>query len=177
MIPLVSFIGKSESGKTTLLEKIISELKSKGYRVGVIKHTPHDFDIDHEGKDTWRFTKAGADVVAAASTNRIAFIERVPQEPDLDQVQALFEGKADIILTEGFKTSNTSKILVLRQEDHREQLHYNGEILATVIPRLSPDGIPVFSLKEIGNIVDLIVRQQWGGGGPLPELLLPAAQN
>lgn len=177
MIPMVSFVGKSESGKTTLLEKIISALKSKGYRVGVIKHTPHDFDIDHEGKDTWRFAQAGADIVAAASTDRITFIERVPQEPDLDQMQTLFEGKADIILTEGFKTSDTAKILVLRQASDREQLHYNGEILATVIPQVSPDGVPGFSPKEIGNIVDLIVRQLWEKEEPLPELLLPAAQN
>ena len=176
MIPVVSFVGRSESGKTTLLEKVIGELKSRGYRVGVIKHTPHGFDIDHEGKDTWRFAQAGADVVAAASANQIAFIERVPQEPDLDQMRALFEGKADIVLTEGFKTSNTAKILVLRQKQDREQMSYSGETLATVSPHLSPDGIPVFSPEEISDIVNLMVRQLWGQG-QLTELLLPATLN
>ncbi len=59
MIPIVSFVGKSNSDKTTLLEKVVRELKLRGYRVAVIKHTHHELDIDQSGKDSWRLAQAG----------------------------------------------------------------------------------------------------------------------
>ncbi len=74
MIPIVSFVGKSNTGKTMLLEKVVSGLRSKGYRVAVIKHSPHGFDMDQPGKDTWRLANAGSDVVAISSPDRMAFI-------------------------------------------------------------------------------------------------------
>ena len=141
-----------------------------GYRVGVIKHTPHGFDIDPDGKDTWRFSKAGASVVSAVSSNRIAFIEEVQEEPDLDRMRTLFEGKVDIILTEGYKTSNTDKILVARNGSELEQVKCNGEILATVSSRLSSDGIPVFRPEDIRAVVNLLVQQIGEIVGSLPEL-------
>ena len=174
MITIVSFVGRSKSGKTTLLETVIGKLKAMDYRVGVIKHTPHGFDIDHNGKDTWRFSKAGANVVAAVSSNRIAVIEEVQEEPDLDRVRALFEGKVDIILTEGYKTSNTDKILVARNGSELEQVKCNGEILATVSSRLSSDGIPVFRPEDIRDVINLLVQQLGERERPLRELLFPA---
>ena len=63
MPPIVSIVGKSDSGKTTLLEKLVAAIRSRGYRVGTIKHDTHGFDIDHEGKDSWRHKKAGARTV------------------------------------------------------------------------------------------------------------------
>ncbi len=65
--PIVSFVGNSNSGKTTLLEMVVIELKLKEYRVVVIKHSPHGFDIDQPGKDTWRLTQAGSDIVVVSS--------------------------------------------------------------------------------------------------------------
>lgn len=158
MIPVVSFVGKSNSGKTTLLEKVVRELKIKGYRMAVVKHSPHGFDIDHEGKDSWRLFEAGSKVVGVSSPDRVAFIEDVDKELSLTQLQALFQGKADILLAEGYKASDTPKIVVMaREEDNREGLTYKGKTLAVVSPKLSLLGIPEFSSAEVLRIVNLLV--------------------
>jgi molybdopterin-guanine dinucleotide biosynthesis protein B len=141
------------------MEIMIKELKSTGYRVGVIKHTPHGFDIEPDGKDTSRFSKAGADIVAAVAPNRIAFIEELPEEPELDQVRNIFENKVDIVLTEGYKTSTTTKIVVVRNGNNVERSNYNGQILTVVYSRLSPEGIPVFHPEDILEVINLLVKQ------------------
>jgi len=74
MTAIVSFVGKSDVGKTTVLEKVVRELKKRGYRVAVVKHDIHGFEIDRPGKDTWRFAQAGSDVVVISSKNKMAMI-------------------------------------------------------------------------------------------------------
>ena len=157
MIPVVCFVGRSESGKTTLLEQVIIELKSKRFRVGVLKHTPDGFDIDHKGKDSWRFAQADADIVAVASTDRIAFVERVEREPDLEQIREYFEGKVDILLVEGYKTSTAPKILVVRNNQDTEPPRCNGEILGTISSRRSQNGVPTFNSEVVGRVVSMIL--------------------
>ncbi len=158
MIPVVSFIGRSNSGKTTLLEKVVRELKSKGYRVGVVKHTHHNFAIDHPGKDSWRLAQAGSDVVALSSPNKVAFIEHVESEVDLDQLSTFFEGKVDIVLAEGYKKGNAAKILVLATGQDREQLCLE-EPLVTILARPSSPGYPQFDYDDVIHIVDLLIAQ------------------
>ena len=77
----VSFVAKSGTGKTTLLEKVITELKCRGYRVGVIKHDAHRFDIDHPGKDSHRLTLAGADTMLISSPEKLAVIKKHDASP------------------------------------------------------------------------------------------------
>lgn len=114
MIPVISIVGKSNSGKTTLIERIIPHLKAKGYKVGTIKHDAHHFEIDHEGKDTWRMTKSGADKVVISSKDKLALVKRLDDEEDLDKIiEWLFED-VDIIITEGYKSHNKPKIEVIR---------------------------------------------------------------
>jgi molybdopterin-guanine dinucleotide biosynthesis protein B len=157
--PIVSFVGNSNSGKTTLLEMVVIELKLKEYRVVVIKHSPHGFDIDQPGKDTWRLTQAGSDIVVVSSPDKVAFIERVDAELTLSQIEALLRGKADMVLTEGYKNGNTAKILVLDDEHDREQFCYQGERLATISTRLSPLGMPEFDYDDVTRIVNLLIGQ------------------
>ena len=83
MIPVVSIVGKSNSGKTTLLEKLIPELKRRGYRVATVKHDTHGFEVDQPGKDTWRLAQAGADAVVISSSDKLALIKRVRDELDV----------------------------------------------------------------------------------------------
>lgn len=155
--PIVSFIGTANSGKTTLLKKVVAELKLKGYRVAVIKHTHHDFDIDQIGKDTWWLAQAGSDIVAVSSPNKVAFIERVDIELTLEQIVELIGGNADIVLTEGYKNCDTAKIVV--RGNGREQLYYEGETLATVSTHLSSSGRPQFNDEDVVSIVNLLVKQ------------------
>jgi len=88
--------GKSDSGKTTLIEKLIAEIKSRCYRVGVIKHTAHGFDMDQPGKDSWRHQKAGADTVLLAAPDSLAMIKKQASAP-LDDLLTYFEGM-DLVL-------------------------------------------------------------------------------
>ena len=101
-IPILSIIGKSGCGKTTLLEKLIAELKRRGYRVATIKHHSHPgFEIDQPGKDTWRHAQAGSDHVIIAAPDKIASIRRLSRPLTLDEIAAEIR-EVDIILTEGF---------------------------------------------------------------------------
>ena len=115
-IQAVSFVAKSGTGKTTLLEKVISELKGRGYRVGVIKHDAHRFDIDHPGKDSHRLTAAGADTMLISSPEKLAVVKKHAASPPIEELIATYFGDVDIVLTEGFKKSGLPKIEVHRAE-------------------------------------------------------------
>lgn len=169
--PIVSFIGTANSGKTTLLVKVITELKLKGYRVAVIKHSHHEFDIDQAGKDTWRLAQAECDIVAVSSPSKVAFIERVDTELTLDQIVELIGENADIVLTEGYKNCDTAKIVV--RGNGQEPLYYEGETLATVSAHFSSSGRPQYDDDDVASIVNLLVKQiVWNPSGYKLEGLL-----
>lgn len=181
VIPVVSFIGRSNSGKTTFLERLVKELKLRGYRVGVVKHTPHSFDIDHPRKDTKRLAQAGSDMVVISSPDRVALIERVDTELTLSQLLKFFEGTVDILLTEGYKNEDTDKILILSAKQEEGPPFYKGKLLATVHARLSPLGIPQFDCDDVIGIADLLVEKLIGTFSRMPEdfskLDTPASRN
>ncbi len=116
MAAVVSFVGISGTGKTTLIEGAVRELKKQGYRVAVIKHAHHGFEMDQEGKDTWRFTQAGSDIVLVSSPDKVAIIERVSEEVWLPQLLTLVSHKVDIVLVEGYKWASKIKIEVSASE-------------------------------------------------------------
>ena len=117
MTPVVSFHGYSGSGKTSLLVKIIPLLKARGYRVGVIKHAHHGFDIDIQGKDSFRFSEAGSDIVALASPEKLAIIEKTERDCSLKQLVPMIADKVDIVLVEGFKHQGTFKLDVAKYNE------------------------------------------------------------
>jgi len=116
-MPLViSIVGKSKSGKTAVIEELIGELRSRGYRVVTIKHAHCGMTFDEPGKDSWRHIQAGSEATAIVSPDRIVLIKPVAQELTLDQVARLFGEDYDIILAEGFKQSDAPKVEVHRRE-------------------------------------------------------------
>jgi len=80
MQPIISIVGKSDSGKTTLLEGLIAELKQRGYGVAVIKHTKHDVELDTTNKDTWRLSRAGSELSAISSANNLAVFTKMTRD-------------------------------------------------------------------------------------------------
>ena len=116
MAPVVAIVGRSKSGKTTLIEKLISELKSRGYRIATVKHVSHELSLDEPGKDSWRHVQAGSAATAIGSSNQIVLIKPVTRAPRLDEIACLFNNDYDIILAEGFKQSGVPKIEVHRKE-------------------------------------------------------------
>ncbi|MCB1757661.1 MAG: molybdopterin-guanine dinucleotide biosynthesis protein B, partial [Gammaproteobacteria bacterium] len=117
-IPVLGFAAWSGTGKTTLLTRIIPLLNERGYRLGIIKHVHHAFDIDKPGKDTYRLRKSGASQIIAASRHRLAFIrelEDLLEEPSLqDALDTLHTDELDLILVEGYKHQPIAKIELYR---------------------------------------------------------------
>ncbi len=116
MPSIVSIIGISKSGKTTLIEKLVVELKSRGYRVATVKHTPHGATFDEPDKDSWRHLQAGSETTVISSKDKIMLIKPVASDITLDEIVKLFGEEFDIILAEGFKQGNAPKIEVHRKE-------------------------------------------------------------
>ena len=116
MPPIVSIVGKSKSGKTALIEKLIGELKSRGYRVATIKHTPQGMTFDEPDKDSWRHIQAGSEATAITSPDKIVLIKPIAQDVTLGEIVRFFGEDYDIILAEGFKQDDAPKIEVHRKE-------------------------------------------------------------
>jgi molybdopterin-guanine dinucleotide biosynthesis protein B len=154
-IPALSVVGKSDSGKTTLLEKLIPELKRRGYRVAVIKHDVHGFSIDIPGKDSWRLQQAGADQVLIAAPDKLAHIRRLERELPLEEILAGISG-VDLILTEGYKRGPLPKIEVSRRERSQELLCAEEELFAIVSDQRFPLAVPQFDLDDAAGLADLI---------------------
>lgn len=155
MPPVISIVGKSGVGKTTLLEKLIPELKRRGYRVATVKHDVHGFEIDQPGKDTWRHARAGSDHVVIASPNRIAHIQKLDRELTLPEIVAAIHD-ADIVLTEGYKRGPAPKIEVSRAERSRELICAPEELVAIATDQPYDLDVPQFGLDDVVGLADLI---------------------
>lgn len=156
MLPIVSIVGKSNSGKTTLLESLISTLKGRGYRVGAIKHSSKDVEFDTANKDSWKFSRAGSAVSALCSFQRLAVFRDLEHDPEPAELARFVCPDCDLVLTEGFKRSNNYKIEVHRREQGAGLLNPAGELLAVVTDEAVETEAPQFSREETGKIADLI---------------------
>lgn len=155
--PVISIVGKTNSGKTTLMEKIIPELKTRGYKVGTIKHDVHGFEIDYEGKDTYRHFQVGADTVVIASSKKMALIKRLNEPLSLDELVEKFFPDVDIIITEGYKTQDKPKIEVFRSAIHDQPLCTDADNrIALVSDKRLEINVPQFNLDGINGLVDFI---------------------
>ena len=154
-VPVVSVVGKSGVGKTTFLEKLIPELKRRGYRVGTIKHDWGGFEIDQPGKDTWRHAQAGSDVVVISSPHKMAMIRRVDAELSLDEIVATLP-PLDIVITEGFKAEKKPKIEVVRSAVAHELLSSESDLLAIVADRSFAVTVPHFGLDDAAGVAALL---------------------
>lgn len=158
MIPIVSIVGKSDSGKTTLIEKLIAELTRRGWRVATIKHNRHGFEIDHEGKDSWRHKKAGAVTTVLVSSRQVAVIEDVDIDYELAEIRTRYIRNADIILAEGYKTNPHPKIEVFRSELRKERLCSPADnLIALAVDRPLSAEVPCFDRDDAAGLADLIV--------------------
>lgn len=158
-IPVVCFVGRSNSGKTTLLEKVIPVLIRMGFRVGAIKHDAHSFEMDHRGKDTWRMAAAGADKVAISSAEKTAVIWKNRSEPKLGGlVSGVMEG-VDVVLTEGYKTENKPKIEVIRKEVSEEMVCGRRNLLAVVTDSAKDFGVRTFGFEQVLTIAEFIEKE------------------
>jgi molybdopterin-guanine dinucleotide biosynthesis protein MobB len=154
MPPIVSIVGKSKSGKTTLIEKLLGELKSRGYKVATVKHTNQKLTFDEPGKDSWRHTQAGSEVTIVSSPDKLVLIKPLREEPSLEEIAHLAGEDYDLILTEGFSEGNAPKIEVRGKEAplaaRKLIAIVSEEPVKTKTRRFSPD--------DIKGLADLLER-------------------
>ena len=158
-IPIVAIVGRSGSGKTTLIEKLLPEFRRRGYRIGTIKHHLHDFEVDKEGKDSWRHARAGADTVVVVSPYKLAVVKEMHRtEPPLESIAERYIHDVDLILAEGYKRGEHYKVEIFRTSVHEKPLWLNEKtLLATVTDCHGLEtGSPCFGLEEIGALTDLL---------------------
>lgn len=152
-VPIYSVVAYSGTGKTTLIEKLVAELKTRGLRVAVVKHDAHEFEIDREGKDSWRFTRAGADVTVVVSGTKAAVMENRPVELDaiLDRITDV-----DLILTEGYKSGAFPKIALQRAATGKPLPLPPSECFAIVTDAEQYSEAPCFGLDDVSALADLL---------------------
>ncbi len=158
-IPILCFVGRSNSGKTTLIERLIPELVQAGYRVATVKHAGHGFDLDTEGKDSWRHKRAGASTVVVLSKGSLAMFSDVPDDIKVEQIRDQYLGqKIDLIIAEGWKSDGYPKIVVVRDQLGEVPVSPEG-LLAIVSNKPLEASIPTFDPDDIKGLSELIVRQ------------------
>lgn len=160
---IISFVStKSNMGKTTLIESLIKVFKKRGYRVGVLKHDAHKFDIDKEGKDSYRFTHAGADNVIISSQEKLAMIKILQEEIPIDEIVRTFDN-VNIIFIEGFKNNMYPKIEVHRAGIDTQLLYKDSRFHISTFIAVATDeilnlDIPSLDLNNIDLIADFIEK-------------------
>lgn len=157
-VPIVCFIGRSNSGKTTLVERVIPELVRAGYRVATVKHAGHGFDLDTEGKDSWRHKRAGASSVVVVSKGSLAMFTDVSEQLKVEEIRDRFlDDSYDLIIAEGWKSEGYPKIVVIREQIGEVPFSMDG-LLAVVSDKPMDYAVPVLDLNDIAGVAALIVK-------------------
>lgn len=162
-LPIISIIGKSKSGKTTLIEKLVVELRQRGYRVATIKHHVHTdrWSFDTPGKDSYRHAQAGADKVVLISPSTTVTYEYHARPPSPQEAAAQLTG-VDLVITEGFSQAQLPAIEVSRAARQAALIGEAAYVLAVAADYPVDSSRPVFDLDDVVGLVDLIEREILG---------------
>ena len=162
--PVLGFAGYSGSGKTTLIKQLVASLKDRGQYAAIVKHAHHAFDIDHPGKDSYEFRKAGAAQVLVGSAERWALITetRATGEAELSEfLSHLAIDDCDIVLVEGFRDARFPKIEVHRRTEERPLFYPDDEFIISLVTDCSEKhaiGIPVFDHGDVKALTEFVQR-------------------
>jgi molybdopterin-guanine dinucleotide biosynthesis protein MobB len=156
----IAIVGRSNSGKTTLMEGLIVELKARGYRVATVKRSAHPVEVDTPGKDSWRLAKAGSDAVFLAAPETAMLVERIPRPMELQDVLTRLGSNYDVILLEGYSETALPKIEAYRAEVG--PLRCAPEELLAVVSDERPDvAVPHFHLAETSGLVSMLENRKY----------------
>jgi molybdopterin-guanine dinucleotide biosynthesis adapter protein len=157
---VIGVAGFKNAGKTTLVEKLVRHLTGLGYSVSTVKHAHHSFDIDHEGRDSFRHRKAGASQVAVISRERTAIIHelRGQEAPSLEQVLAQL-APCDLVIVEGYKRDSHAKIEVRNVEMKHPDLAGSDPTVIAIAAnsRLATAPVPVFDRDDVASLVAFVL--------------------
>lgn len=157
--PILCIVGRSNSGKTTVIERLIPELTRSGYRVATIKHAGHGFELDTEGKDSWRHKQAGASAVIVLSKGSMAMFADVSDEMKVEEVRDRFlDNQVDLIIAEGWKSEGYPKIALVREQLGEVTVSSDG-LLAVVSVEPIETSVPCLNRDDVKGLAELIMRQ------------------
>jgi len=160
--PIFGVIGWKNSGKTTLVERLIEEFTIRGKVVSAIKHAHHAFDIDHKERDSYKFRSAGARRTAIVSRNRWAMVHelRDEEEPPLAEILE-HVGQCDLVLIEGYKNAPFAKIEARNSANNNKHLAPEDEHIVAIatLGEIQSDSLPVFDIDNIPAIADFIAER------------------
>lgn len=159
---LVSIVGHSGAGKTTLIEKLLRELVRRGLRVATLKHAHHQVTLDTPGKDSWRYTQAGATKSLLVTACGVQLVSQPLPDQTPGMLAQQFLGDVDLVLAEGFSNAPGPKIEVLRRAcDQPPRCTPEDGLIAIVTDRddLFPQLLR-FGLEDIAGIVQFILEQK-----------------
>lgn len=157
MIPVVSLIGYSNSGKTTVMVGLIRLLKARNFKVAAVKHAAHGYSPDPPGTDSWCYAAAGAEQVIIAGPKSLTLHEFYQEEKSLADIMARIQ-EVDIVLVEGFKREPGPKIEVYRHEYSPDRITTADHLLAIVSDVPIAGNLPRFSLERLDDLADFIVQ-------------------
>lgn len=141
MPPVVCIVGKNKKAKTKLMEALIKALKALDFKVGALKYHKHgDFEVDIEGKDTWKYTKAGADITAISSSVKFAVVEKLGSEMSIDEICGRCFSGCDIVLADGFTMSDKPRIIIADTDEEAEIFRRGCRVLAVLASSSESDG-------------------------------------
>lgn len=163
-VPIISIVGWANTGKTTYLAKLVSQMRARDFRVGVIKHHHGSFEIDKPGKDTWLLARAGAVCTAIAGPGKVGLVMETDGDPAPDEVAALMPG-VDIIFTEGYKKGPFPQIEVCRAGCGEGKPASRPEQLVAVVGERAycSEEVPCFDAEDAVSLADFIVEKFLGG--------------
>ncbi len=159
--PVVSIVGHSGAGKTTLVEKLVREFTSRGLRIATIKHAHHKVELDTPGKDSYRYKEAGAVMSVLLTRDALQLVADAKELREPEQLAQRFLGEADLVLAEGFSLAPGAKIEVLRRAcDKPPRCAIKDGLIAIVtdMDEVYPQ-LPHFGLDDVNGIVDFILRR------------------
>ena len=158
--PVFIFVGHSNSGKTTFVEKLIPQLIARGQRVATIKHAHHTVELDTEGKDSWRYKNAGAALSMLVTTSALQLVADAVDRREPSELAERFLGEADIVLAEGFSHASGPKIEVLRRANGKPPRCAIGDGLIAIVtdcPEIYPE-LPHFPLDDASGMAGFLLR-------------------
>jgi molybdopterin-guanine dinucleotide biosynthesis protein B len=159
MPAIVAIVGASNSGKTTLIERLLPLFTARGLRVGTIKHDAHRFEVDHPGKDSYRHREAGAEVAVICGDGKLVIQARVGLTPPPEVIVAACMADLDLVLVEGFKQAALPRLEVVRGANSQRPLCEPTELagLVTDLPLRYP-GVPTYGLDDVAAIAARILE-------------------
>ncbi len=161
----MAFVAWSGTGKTTLVENLVRLATERGLCVGALKHDAHRFEIDKPGKDSHRFASAGAESTLIVAADKLALVRLHKAAPPVDELIAKHFGHCDLILVEGWKTSNLPRMEVHRPELARPLLcrdeTYDTNLVAVASDAPVDVDVPVLDLNQPSAVLDFILEGAW----------------